>query len=73
MSAARAESPSAYIDLFQATFGPLVALREGLGERAGEFDRAFLDFAVRSNRGEPDGPAEYPYEYLLVVARKQRH
>jgi hypothetical protein len=35
------------------------------------FDRDFLDFAARSNRGAPAGPAEYHYEYLLVVARKR--
>ena len=39
-------------------------------ERAAALDRDFLDFATRSNRGAPDGPAEYHYEYLLVVARK---
>ena len=33
-------------------------------------DRDFLDFARRSNRGTPGGPARYEYEYLLVVARK---
>jgi hypothetical protein len=38
-------------------------------ECASEFDRDFLAFAERENRGAPDGPAEYPYGYLLVVAR----
>jgi hypothetical protein len=33
-------------------------------------DEAFLAFATRQNRGEPNGPSEYHYEYLLVVARK---
>jgi len=28
-------------------------------------------FAVRSNRGEAGGPAEYSYEHLLAVARKR--
>ena len=27
--------------------------------------------AARANSGDPDGPAEYRYEYLLVIARKQ--
>jgi hypothetical protein len=40
-------------------------------ERATAFDRDFLEFATRSNRGARDGPAEYHYEYLLVVARKR--
>ena len=30
-----------------------------------------LAFAERANRGAPGGPAEYPYEYLLAVARKR--
>ena len=34
-------------------------------------DRDFLEFATRSNRGVQNGPAEYHYEYLLVVARKR--
>jgi hypothetical protein len=38
--------------------------------RADAIDRDFLEFATRSTRG-PDGPAEYAYEYLLVVARKR--
>lgn len=66
----RSPSPSAYVDLFTTRFGPIVALRAALGERAPEFDRDFLAFAEGENRGAPGGPAEYPYEYLLVVARK---
>lgn len=69
----RAASPSAYVELFRQTFGPMVALRAALSDdadRAAAFDRDFLDFATRSNKGGADGPAEYPYEYLLVVARK---
>ena len=65
-----AESPAAYAGLFLETFGPIVALRAGLGERADEFDRELLDFATRANLAQ-DGGAEYPYEYLLVVARKR--
>jgi 2-polyprenyl-6-hydroxyphenyl methylase/3-demethylubiquinone-9 3-methyltransferase len=66
-----AESPAAYAELFLETFGPIVALRAGLGERADEFDRELLDFATHANRAK-NGGAEYPYEYLLVVARKRR-
>lgn len=40
-------------------------------QRAAALDRDFLEFATRSNRGAPEGPAEYHYEYLLVVARKR--
>jgi ubiquinone/menaquinone biosynthesis C-methylase UbiE len=69
-----AASPREYCEFFKETFGPAVAIRASLAnqpERAAAFDRDFLRFAERSNRGAPGGPAEYHYEYLLVVARKR--
>ena len=69
----RAASPRDYCELFKQTFGPVVATRAGLADdpdRAAALDRDFLDFATRSNRGASGDRAEYPYEYLLVVARK---
>jgi ubiquinone/menaquinone biosynthesis C-methylase UbiE len=69
----RADSPQAYCDLFKRTFGPVVATYAALRdrpERTAALDRDFLQYAKRANRGAPGGPAEYPYEYLLVVARK---
>jgi ubiquinone/menaquinone biosynthesis C-methylase UbiE len=69
----RADSPRDYRELFKQTFGPVVAIYASLAdhpERLAALDSDFLDFAARSNRGVPDGPAEYHYEYLLVVARK---
>jgi ubiquinone/menaquinone biosynthesis C-methylase UbiE len=69
----RAASPRDYCDLFKETFGPAVAIYASLADqpdRLAALDRDFLEFATRSNRGAPDGPAEYHYEYLLVVARK---
>jgi len=69
----RAASPEAYRDLFYETFGPIVAIRMGLAnapDRAAQFNREFLDFVVRSNSGPTGGPAEYRYEYLLIVARR---
>jgi 2-polyprenyl-6-hydroxyphenyl methylase/3-demethylubiquinone-9 3-methyltransferase len=68
----RAASPRDYREFFKATFGPAVAIYASLAhqpERAAALDRDFLEFAARSNRGTSDGPAEYHYEYLLVVAR----
>jgi ubiquinone/menaquinone biosynthesis C-methylase UbiE len=68
----RAASPRDYCEFFKATFGPAIAIHASLAdqpERAAALDRDFLDFATRSNRGASDGPAEYHYEYLLVVAR----
>ncbi|MGH3040533.1 MAG: class I SAM-dependent methyltransferase [Gaiellaceae bacterium] len=69
----RAASPQAYVALFTETFGPLIALRAFLADqpdRAAALESEALEFATRENRGAPDGPAEYPYEYLLVVASK---
>jgi ubiquinone/menaquinone biosynthesis C-methylase UbiE len=68
----RAASPRDYREVFKATFGPAVAIYASLAdqpERAAALDRDFLEFATRSNRGASDGPAEYHYQYLLVVAR----
>jgi len=70
----RAPSPNAYVELFNETFGPVVAIRSALTdhpERLEAFDRDFLDFATAANHGDPAGPAEYRYDYLLVVARKR--
>jgi 2-polyprenyl-6-hydroxyphenyl methylase/3-demethylubiquinone-9 3-methyltransferase len=68
-----ADSPRDYRELVKATFGPVVAAYADLAEdpeRAAALDRDFLDFAVRANGGPPGGPAEYRYEYLLVIARR---
>lgn len=69
----RAASPAAYCAFFNETFGPMVGLAKALADqpqRYVAFQRDFADFAVHWNRGLPAGPAEYPYDYLLVVARK---
>jgi SAM-dependent methyltransferase len=68
----RADSPRGYVELCKETFGPVVAIYASLAEdpeRATALDRDFLEFATRANSGPPEGPAEYRYEYLLVVAR----
>jgi SAM-dependent methyltransferase len=60
-----------YVELFKATFGPVIALRGLLPEeQRAAFDEELLEFAVRANRGEAGDAAEYPYEYLQVVATK---
>jgi hypothetical protein len=69
----RADSSRDYCELFKQTFGPVVAIYRTLADqpdRLAALDRDLLEFARRSNRGAPGGPAEYHYEYLLVVARK---
>jgi ubiquinone/menaquinone biosynthesis C-methylase UbiE len=60
--------PRQYCDFYRETFGPAVAAYDS--GRADEVDRDFLAFASKQNRGEPEGPSEYHYEYLLVVARR---
>ena len=70
----RAANPEAYRDLFHATFGPMIAVSASLADdpgRLADFQREFLEFATDGNRAAPGGPAEYPYEYLLVVATKR--
>jgi ubiquinone/menaquinone biosynthesis C-methylase UbiE len=70
----RADSPRDYRELFKQTFGPVVGICASLAEepeRAAALDRDFLEFATGANSGPPEGPAEYRYEYLLVVARKR--
>jgi ubiquinone/menaquinone biosynthesis C-methylase UbiE len=65
----RADSPLAYRELFKQTFGPVVAVYAALSEeRAAALDRELLALLEDVNQGPPGGPAEYPYEYLLVVA-----
>jgi ubiquinone/menaquinone biosynthesis C-methylase UbiE len=69
-----AASPRDYVELFNETFGPVVAIYQSLAdqpERSMALDRDFLDFANRANGGPPEGPAEYRYEYLLVLARNR--
>ena len=59
-----------YVEFFQETFGPLIAIRGLLAddpERLAALDQDFLEFAERSNTGSEDA-AEYEYGYLLVVA-----
>jgi ubiquinone/menaquinone biosynthesis C-methylase UbiE len=71
----RAESPRDYRELFKQTFGPVIAIYETLADkpdRVAALDRDFLEFATRSNRGRRGDPAEYVYEYLLVIAGKRQ-
>lgn len=69
------DSPESYVELFRETFGPVLGLRGLLAndpDRLAAFDEDFGEFARRSNAGKADGPAEYRYEYLLVIARTAR-
>ncbi len=64
--------PRAYCDFYRETFGPvLAAYAAAEPDRVAELDHAFLDFATGMNRGTDEGPSEYRYEYLLVLALKR--
>ena len=66
----RAPGAQQYLELFRASFGPMVAIYTGLdAERARRLDEEFLAFVRRWNREE--STVGIPYEYLLVVARKR--
>jgi ubiquinone/menaquinone biosynthesis C-methylase UbiE len=70
----RAPTPQDYVQLYKATFGPVISVYDSLRDepdRAARLDREFLDFAEQANQGAPGGWATYPYEYVLVVARKR--
>ena len=67
----RAAQPSDCCRLVKETFGPAVAIYASLADepdRVAALDREFLDFATAANSGPDGGPAEYVYEYLLLVA-----
>ena len=70
----RADDPRAYREFFKETFGPIAATYSSLAgqpDRLAALDHDLLEFATGANQGAADGPAEYHYEYLLVVARKR--
>jgi ubiquinone/menaquinone biosynthesis C-methylase UbiE len=65
--------PAAYCEFFKQTFGPVIALYAALADepdRLAAMDRDFVEFATRANQAPPDRPAEYRYEYLLVLGRR---
>lgn len=67
------EDPRAYLDLLTTTFGPVIAARAavaGQPERRSDLDAALWDFVVSADQGPPQGPARYPYEYLLAVGTR---
>jgi ubiquinone/menaquinone biosynthesis C-methylase UbiE len=66
-----AGGPRTYCDFYRETFGPAVAAYAGEPDRVAALDRDFLAFATRQNRGTAEGPSEYHYEYLLVIATKR--
>jgi ubiquinone/menaquinone biosynthesis C-methylase UbiE len=70
----RSVSPETYRELFEAAFGPVIALRAahaGDPQRATALDVDLAAFTESANQGSSGAPAEYVYEYLLVIARKR--
>lgn len=70
----RAASPRDYCEFIKETFGPVAAIFAGLQEadpdQAAQLDREFLQFAEKANAAADGSTAEYPYDYLLVIAQK---
>ena len=67
-------SPRTYVETYKEQFGPVVAtfgLHVDDPQRTASLDREFLAFAKQFNHGPDEGPVEYRYGYLLVVARKR--
>jgi hypothetical protein len=59
-----------FLDFYKETFGPVIATYALLDDdRRAELDREAVAFVERWTTGAPDGDAELPVEYLLVVAR----
>lgn len=68
------DDPADLVGYYKAHFGPVIATYEHISgdpDRVADLDRAFLDYAHRSNRGEPGGPAKFELEYLLAVCRRR--
>jgi SAM-dependent methyltransferase len=63
------DGPAGYAAFVRETFGPVIALREATSDPAA-LDRDLLAFAAAADTGKPGGPAEIPYEYLLVLAER---
>jgi SAM-dependent methyltransferase len=63
----RPGGPEGYAAFVTETFGPVIAMRAAAADPAA-LDRDLLAFAAAANTGAPGGPAEIPYEYLLVLA-----
>ena len=65
----RADTPADYMRFVKETFGPVIATYSHLDdEDRRALDRAFLEFCERENSGAPGGPAEYVYDYVVLVA-----
>ena len=65
--------PADMCDYYRAHFGPVIATYAALAgdpERRAALDRDLHAFATRTNRGAPEGPAVYHYQYLRLVARR---
>ena len=63
------DGPAGYAAFVGETFGPVIAMR-GTADDPSALDRDLLAFATAADIGPPGGPAEIPYEYLLVLAER---
>jgi SAM-dependent methyltransferase len=63
------ESVESYARFMLDSFGPLLNVRELLGEREAELDEAFRAFLARENLAD-DGTLRFNGEYLVAVVRR---
>src|SRR5919109_3130632 len=62
------DSVESYARFMLDSFGPLLSARAALAERAGELERAYIDYLRRENLAD-DGSLRFRGEYLLSVVR----
>lgn len=67
------DAPDELVDYYKENFGPTIATYAHVAhdpERTAALDRAFLDYAYRTNVGPPEGPASFRFDYLLAVGER---
>jgi ubiquinone/menaquinone biosynthesis C-methylase UbiE len=68
----RFQQPLDGLEYLKEKYGPTIATYATLAgdrDRVAALDRDLAEFLTAWNKGGPDGPAIFDYEYLLVVAR----
>jgi ubiquinone/menaquinone biosynthesis C-methylase UbiE len=69
----RYPTPEALVAFYQQNFGPTITAYNNCGDdaaRRAELDAALIDFARRTNAAPEGEPSWWPFEYLVVVAKR---
>lgn len=67
------DTPADIVAYYRQHFGPLIMAHEhvaGDPQRSADLDRDVLAWAERMNEGRRPGDATYPFEYMLITARR---